>query len=122
MTRADVAAEHESRGAIGPTFENVWTTGFLANCVQVEPFDQLQYLVLICRVAQADAQPFRLGLADFLIVTDYTEFAGQIDYLCEDFTWFGGVNKMGQLMTRIWKRYKLSAPELRKPLKGDPRG
>ena len=55
MTRADVAAEHEGRSAIGPTFENVWTASFLANCVQVETFDELQHLVLIRRVAQADA-------------------------------------------------------------------
>jgi hypothetical protein len=55
MTRADVAAEHEGRGAIGPTFKNVWTTSFLANCMQVKTFDELQHLVLISRVAQADA-------------------------------------------------------------------
>src|SRR5687768_4036846 len=78
MTRADVAAEHEGCGAVGPAFENVWTAGFLANCVQVESFDELQHLVLIRRVAQADAQPFGLGLTDLLIVTDYTEFAGQL--------------------------------------------
>ena len=41
MTRTDVAAEHEGRGAIGPTFENVWTASFLANGVQVETFDEL---------------------------------------------------------------------------------
>ena len=39
MTRADVAAEHERRGAIGPAFKNVWTTSFLTNSVQVESFD-----------------------------------------------------------------------------------
>ena len=55
MTRADVATEHEGRGPIGPTFKNVWTASFLANCVQVETFDELQHLVLIGRVAQADA-------------------------------------------------------------------
>jgi hypothetical protein len=54
MTRADVAAEHERRGAVGPTLENVWATGFLADGVQVQAFDQLQDLVLVSRVAQAD--------------------------------------------------------------------
>ena len=78
MTRADVAAEHESRGAIGPALENVRTTRFLTNGVQIESFDQLQHLVLIGRVAQTDAQPFGLWLTDLLIVADYTEFAGQL--------------------------------------------
>ena len=55
MTRADVAAEHEGRSAVGPTFKNVWATSFLTNCVQVETFNELQHLVLIGRVAQADA-------------------------------------------------------------------
>ena len=78
MTRADVAAEHEGRGAVGPTFKNVWTASFLTNCVKVETFNELQHLVLIGRVAQADAKPFRLGLTDLLIVADYTKFAGQL--------------------------------------------
>jgi len=78
MTRADVAAEHESGRAIGPAFKNVWTAGFLTNGVQVESFDQLQHVILISRIAQPDAKPFRLGLADFLVVADYTEFAGQL--------------------------------------------
>src|SRR5215213_9650070 len=78
MTRADVAAEHEGGGAIGPTLENVWTTRFLADGVQVETFDQLQHLVLVGWVAQADAQPFGFGLTDLLIIADYSEFAGQL--------------------------------------------
>src|SRR5262249_29176949 len=78
MTRADVAAEHERRGAVGPTLENVWTTSFLTNSVQVESFDQLQHLVLIRWIAQTDAQPFGLGLTYLLVVADYTEFAGQL--------------------------------------------
>ena len=88
MTRADVAAEHESRSAIGPTLENVWTTRFLTNGVQVESFDQLQHLVLVRWIAQTNAQPFGFGLTYFLIVTDYTEFAGQFNTSCKDFTWF----------------------------------
>jgi hypothetical protein len=78
MTRADVAAEHERGGAIGPTLENVWAARFLADGVQVQTFDQLQHLVLVGRVAEADAQPFGLGLTDLLIVADYSEFAGQL--------------------------------------------
>ena len=78
MTRADVAAEHERRRSIGPTLENVWTTGFLTDGVQVESFDQLQHLVLVRWIAQTNAQPFGFGLTYLLIVTDYTEFAGQL--------------------------------------------
>src|SRR5689334_7016685 len=78
MTRADVAAQHERGRAIGPTLENVWATGFLADGVQVQTFDQLQHLVLVGRVAETDAQPFGLGLTDLLIVADYSEFAGQL--------------------------------------------
>ena len=78
MARADVAAEHESRGAIGPALENVRTTGFLTDCVQVESFDQLQHLVLVGWITQTDAKPFGFGLTYLLIVTDYTEFAGQL--------------------------------------------
>src|ERR1044072_5107244 len=75
---ADVAAEHEGCGAIGPAFKNVWTARFLADGVQVETFDQLQHLVLIGRIAESDAQPLGLWLTDLLIVADYTEFAGQL--------------------------------------------
>src|SRR5690349_17355495 len=78
MTRADVTAEHERRGAISPTLENVWTASFLTNSVQVESFDQLQHLVLVSGIAEPDAQPLGLGLTYLLIVADYTEFAGQL--------------------------------------------
>ena len=78
MTSADVAAQHERGGAVSPTLEDVWATGFLADGVQVQTFDQLQHLVLVGRVAQTDAQPFGLGLTDLLIVADYSEFAGQL--------------------------------------------
>src|SRR5215213_1352797 len=78
VARADVAAKHESGGAIRPALENVWAARFLADGVQVESFDQLQHLVLVGWVAQTDAQPFGLGLTNLLIVTDYSEFAGQL--------------------------------------------
>ena len=78
MARADVAAKHESRGPIGPTLKNVRTTGFLTDGVQVESFDQLQHLILVGRIAETDAEPFGFGLTYLLIVTNYTEFAGQL--------------------------------------------
>jgi len=78
MTRADVAAEHERGGTIVPTLEDVRTTGFLADGVQIEAFNQLQHLVLIGWITQANTEPFGLRLADLLIVADYTEFAGQL--------------------------------------------
>jgi len=55
MPRANIAAEHERGGAIGPAFKNVRAARFLANGVQVESFDQLQDVVLIGRIAQPDA-------------------------------------------------------------------
>jgi hypothetical protein len=81
VARTDVAAEHERRRSIGPALENVGTTRFLADCVQVQAFNQFQDTVLIGRIAQADAQPFGLGLAYLLIVADDTKFAGQLIYL-----------------------------------------
>ena len=78
MACANIAAQHESRGPIGPAFEDVRTARFLADGVQIESFDQLQHLVLIGGVAETDAQPFGLWLTDLLVVADYTEFAGQL--------------------------------------------
>ena len=71
MTRADVAAEHERRGAIRPAFEDVWTARFLAHGVEVESFDQLQNVVLVRRIAETDPEPFGLWLTGFLVVADY---------------------------------------------------
>ena len=77
MPRADVAAEHERRGAIRPALKNVWATGFLANSVQVQALDQLQYVVLVRRVAQTNLQPLWLWLTGRRVVADYSEFARQ---------------------------------------------
>ncbi len=71
MTRADVAAEHERRGAIRPALKNVRAARFLTNGVQVEALDQFENLVLIRRIAQTNPQPFGLWLTDLLVVTDY---------------------------------------------------
>src|ERR1043165_3166316 len=72
MPRADVAAQHKSRGAVRPALKNVWTARFLTDGVQIQPFDELQDLVLIGRVAEANPEPFGLGLTDALIVADDT--------------------------------------------------
>jgi hypothetical protein len=88
MPGANIAAEHERRGAIRPALENIGTTRFLTDRVQVESFDQLQHLVLIGWVTQTDAQPFGFWLTDLLIVADYSEFAGQLITSGEDFTCF----------------------------------
>ena len=62
MARADISAQHESRGPVRPAFKDVWAPGFLTNRVQVQPLDQLQKMVLIGRITQTNAQPFRFGL------------------------------------------------------------
>ena len=77
MSGANVTAQHERRRAIGPAFENVWTTCFLANCMQVQAVDQLEHVVLIRRITQADLEPFRLGLPR-LGISNYSKFAGQL--------------------------------------------
>ena len=77
MTRADVTAEHEGCSAIRPTLENVRTACFLANCVQIQPLDQLQDVVLVRRIAQSDLQPLRFWLTGFRNVADYSKFARQ---------------------------------------------
>jgi hypothetical protein len=81
MTGADVAAEHECCCPVGPALENVRAARFLADCVQVQALNQFKDTVLIGRIAQPDAKPFGLWLADLLIVADYTKFAGQLIYL-----------------------------------------
>ena len=63
MTRADVSAQHKSRSPVRPALEDVWTPGLLTDGVQVQPLDQFQDIVLICRIAKPNLQPFRFGLA-----------------------------------------------------------
>lgn len=83
MPCADVAAQHERRGAIRPALEDVWTTSFLANSVQVQALDEFEYVVLVCRVAQTNLQPFWLRLTGRRVVADYSKFARQIGYLLD---------------------------------------
>ena len=68
MARADVAAQHESRRAIRPALKDVRATRFLTNRVQIQPFDQLQDVVLIRRIAQTNLQPFGLRLTRWLVL------------------------------------------------------
>ena len=77
MPCADVTAQHESCGAIGPTFENVWATRLLAYCVKIQTFDQLEHMVLVRRVTQSNPEPLGFGLTRFRIVADYSKFSGQ---------------------------------------------
>jgi hypothetical protein len=79
VTRADVAAQHESSGAIRPAFKDVRALRFLTNRVQVQPLDQLEQVVLIRWVTQPNAQPLRLWLTRFLV--ENVKFAGQSIYL-----------------------------------------
>jgi hypothetical protein len=63
VPRANVAPKHEGRSAVGPTLKDVRTTSFLTDCVKIQTFDQLQHVLLIRRIAEADLQPFWLRLA-----------------------------------------------------------
>jgi hypothetical protein len=54
VTRANVTAEHEGCGAIGPALENVWAARLLADRVQIKTLNQLQHVILIGRIAQAN--------------------------------------------------------------------
>ena len=76
MASADVAAQHERRRAIGPALKNVRALRFLADRVQIQTLDQLEQMILVRRIAELDAQPFRLRLARFLI--EYSKFAGHV--------------------------------------------
>jgi hypothetical protein len=71
MTGADVAAEHERRRPVIPAFEDIRAPRFLTDCVQVEPLDQLEHLILVSRIAETDAQPFGFWLTNLLIIANY---------------------------------------------------
>jgi hypothetical protein len=77
MARADVPAQHERCGAIGPTLKNVWATRLLAYCVKIQTFDQLEHVVLVRGVTQSNLEPLGFGLTGFRIVADYSKFSGQ---------------------------------------------
>ena len=70
VPRADITTQHESSCAVGPALEDVRTARFLADCMQVQALDQLQHLILVGRITQANLQPGRFGLAWLLDVID----------------------------------------------------
>jgi len=76
MARANIATQHKGRGPIGPALENVRALCFLANCVQVKSFNQLEQMILVSRIAQTDPEPLGLWLTWFGVKD--LEFAGQI--------------------------------------------
>jgi hypothetical protein len=71
MPRADITAQHKGCGPIRPALKNVRASSFLANCVQIQAFNQLQHMILVSRVAETDSEPFRFRLTDFGGITDY---------------------------------------------------
>jgi hypothetical protein len=71
VPRADIATQHESRRSIGPAFEDVRTTRFLADRMKIQALDQLQHLILVSRIAQTNLEPGGFGLAWLRGVADY---------------------------------------------------
>ena len=71
MACADVAPEHKGGRAIRPALKDVWTARFLADRMQVQSFDQFQYMVLVRRIAQTNLEPLRLWQLRLRVVSDY---------------------------------------------------
>ena len=59
VARADVAADHEGGGAVGPALEDVRAARLLADRVQVQLLDQLEDVVLVRRVADVEPSATR---------------------------------------------------------------
>jgi len=70
VPRANIAAKHESRGAIRPAFKDVWAAGFLTNRVQVETLNQFHNVVLVGGIAQTNLQPVGFWPAGLRDVAD----------------------------------------------------
>jgi len=81
MARADVTTQHERCSAIGPTLKNVRATRLLAHGVKIQTLNQLEHVVLVCRVTQSNLEPLGFGLAGFRIIADYSKFSGQSLFL-----------------------------------------
>ena len=75
MTGTDVAAQHKGRSPISPALEDVWAPCFLTNRVQVQALNQLQQMILIRRIAEANPEPLRFRLTWFGVQN--LKFAGQ---------------------------------------------
>src|SRR2546426_6917115 len=65
MPRANVAAQHKGRSPISPALEDVWTLRFLANRVQVQALNQVEQMVLIGWITEANPQPLGFRLTSF---------------------------------------------------------
>src|SRR3954463_3550578 len=70
MAGADIARKHERGGAVRPTLKDVGASCLLTYGVQIEAFDQLKDVVLVCGIANPNLQPVRLGLAG-LVAYDF---------------------------------------------------
>ena len=64
VARADITCEHECCGTVRPTFKDIGATCFLADGVKIQTFDQLQNVILIGRIAQANTEPVRFWLTN----------------------------------------------------------
>src|SRR5438128_12582180 len=82
MTGTDVAAQHKGRSPISPALEDVWTLRFLANRVQIQALNQVEQMVLIGWITEANPQPTGFRLAWFGVQN--LKFAGH-SYLEKDF-------------------------------------
>src|SRR2546423_13139300 len=76
VTRADVPAEHEGCSPVSPALEDVWALRFLTNRVQVQTLNQLQQMILVRRIANADAEPIGFWLTWFRVQD--SKFARQV--------------------------------------------
>src|SRR2546425_4038588 len=65
MPRADIAAQHKGRSPISPALEDVWAPRFLANRVQVQALNQVEQMVLIGWITEANPQPLGFRLTWF---------------------------------------------------------
>src|SRR5947207_7811218 len=79
MTGTDVAAQHKGRSPISPALEDVWAPCFLTNRVQVQALNQVEQMVLIGWIAQANSQPTGFRLTRFGVQN--LKFAAQESFI-----------------------------------------
>src|SRR5207245_4864770 len=79
MPSANITAQHERRRAIRPAFEDVRTTRFLTDRMQIQALNQPEQVILIRRITQTNLQPFRFWLTRFGV--EDLKFADQRLYL-----------------------------------------
>src|SRR2546430_9973449 len=65
MPRANVAPQHKGRSPISPALEDVRTPRFLTNRVQVQALNQVEQMVLIGWITEANPQPLGFRLTSF---------------------------------------------------------